>query len=135
PESYESGLQSTQARAADDRLLRAVGRVVVGARPWNNFLSQKVGVLWIAGQFAPAIRIINHHRDDRRYHAGCDQVIESSSDVRRVDVKTTVRKYEQTVRLLIRTITVRSVNPNWAFVPEEFAGEPVTLHSSSRNLR
>src|ERR1041385_8070430 len=118
---HERGLQSTQARAADDCLLRAVGRVVVGARPGNNLLGQKVGVLWVAGQFAPAIWIINHDRDQRRYHTGCDQIIESSGDVRRVDVQPTVRKYEQTVRLLIRTVAVRSVNPNWPFVAEEFA--------------
>src|SRR5437016_13863663 len=43
-EPYESRLQSAQARAADDRLLRAVGRVVVSATPGNNLLSQKVGV-------------------------------------------------------------------------------------------
>src|SRR5438105_6742590 len=40
---YKSRLQSAQARAADDRSLRAVGRVVVSARPGNNLLSQKVG--------------------------------------------------------------------------------------------
>src|SRR6185369_11295702 len=91
-------------------------------------------VLWIAGQFTPAIRIINHHRDERRYHTGGDQVIESSGDVRRVDVKSAVRQHQQTVRLLIRTVAVRSVDPNWAFVAEEFARELVTLHSSSRNL-
>ena len=30
---------------------------------------------------------------------------------------------------------MRSVNPNWTFVAEEFADEFVTLHSSSRDLR
>src|SRR5207302_4138864 len=41
---YKSRLQSAQARAADDRLVRAAGRVVVGARPGNNLLGQKVSV-------------------------------------------------------------------------------------------
>ena len=43
-EPDESGLQSALARAADDRLLRAIGRVVVSARPGNNLLGQKVRV-------------------------------------------------------------------------------------------
>src|SRR5258708_2957415 len=43
-EPYESRLQSPQARAADDCLLRAVSRVVVSARPGNNLLSQEIGV-------------------------------------------------------------------------------------------
>src|SRR2546425_7399187 len=41
---YESRLQAAQARAADDCMLRTVGRVVVSARPGNNLLSQKGGV-------------------------------------------------------------------------------------------
>src|SRR6185295_18401479 len=112
-------------RAADDRLLRPVSRVIVGARPGNNLLSQKVSVLWIAGQFTPAIRIINHHRDERRYQTGCDQVVESSGDVGRIDIKTTVRQHQQTIRLLVGTVAVRSVNPNGTFVADEFARELV----------
>src|SRR5882762_10514428 len=42
---YESRLQSAQTGAADDCLIRAVGRMVVSARPGNNLLSQKVNVL------------------------------------------------------------------------------------------
>src|SRR6185295_4367327 len=41
---YASGLQSAQARAADDCVLRTVSRMVVNARPGNNLLSQKIGV-------------------------------------------------------------------------------------------
>src|SRR3989442_620973 len=64
-----------------------------------------------------------------------DQVIESGCHPRRVYVKTTVCKHQQIVRLLVSTVAVRSVNPNWAFVAEEFAGEFVSLHASARNFR
>ena len=55
--------------------------------------------------------------------------------MRRVDVKTAVRKNQQTIRLFVGSVAGRSVNPNWTFVAEDFAGEFVALHSSSRNFR
>src|SRR6185503_6610098 len=79
--------------------------------------------------------ILYHHRDERRYQTRCDQVIESGCYPPRVHVDTTVGKYQQTVGLLAGGIAVRSVNPNWSFIAEEFAGEFVAPHLSSRNVR
>src|SRR5215216_1855401 len=78
--------------------------------------------------------ILYHHRDERRYQTRCDQVIESGCYPPRVHVATAVGKYQQTVRLLTGSIAVRSVDPNWSFIAEEFAGEFVAPHFSSRNV-
>src|SRR5206468_5491588 len=46
----------------------------------------------------------------------------------------TVKEYQQSIRLLISSVAVGSVNPNRSFIAEEFAREVVALHSSSRNF-
>src|ERR1041385_8894795 len=86
-------------------------------------------------ELAPAIRILDHHGDQRKNHPGRDQVIESSCHPPSVHVKTAVRKYKQAVRLFVNRKAMRRVNPNWTFIAEDFAGEFVTLHSAGRNFR
>src|SRR6185369_1650739 len=76
-----------------------------------------------------------HHGDKRRDQARRNQIIESGCYPRRVYVKTAVAKNQQAVRLFVSRKAVRSVNPNWALIAQNFAGEFVAPHLSSRNSR
>src|SRR6185369_17470732 len=76
-----------------------------------------------------------HHGDKRRDQARRNQIIESGCYPRRVYVKTAVAKNQQAVRLFVSRKAVRRVNPNWTLIAQNFAGEFVAPHLSSRNSR